>query len=510
MVNVVNFFPANAKGQLTHQEHALLNIENVSNALVMDLPLRYIFQYALNHLQEGEKQEDATSPILGSNSKQQQRTVLIVTESRRSLQEWMRQEQKLYETSEPSQGQQIGEQEKTPTATAQDEGAGANLINPWLHLFPPINGSNIQDEFISATQTQSQAQLSQMQLSQGSQQMPLATSVPATNTDVPCMPSKAKEMEIETFQAALWSRIQIRYAPTVQHVRSLFRCLHLDSETTQGRTFGHGREGYSPTVHDDGVPEDILHSMPTLVMLIGCFQGHGSGPAAQTSSSLCVLPSHLANSRPTDESPTLASTAIFTPQSTQQSQLQSQQQQLQIPFQSYQPIPQIGALDRERVQYIKSVSETISEIKDSLEWIERVSGQNVELTIFENTVNPRTLTDPNHRSLRDSSLPSPRELWLQKIVGFWVDAIVVVEHQDSNQPYSQEMLGESETSTEMGVQSSKDSLSLWLKTQQSIRGMLFGATSNLDEKNAASDGAIVGLRWEFDMGKLCFRFQILS
>ncbi|KAF9362147.1 hypothetical protein BGX26_000035 [Mortierella sp. AD094] len=547
MVNVVDFFPANAKGHFSHQDRALLDVKDMG-ALVMDLPLRYIFQYALNHLrEEGTQegiQEGEISPILGPSSRRPQRNVLIVTESKIRLQEWMRLEQQLYETPESEQvQQQTGEYEKNPISETKQSVTKVNSVNPWQHLFPPTGGPNIQDEFISATQTQtqSQAQLSQMQMKQGSQQLPLpqnhVTGVATADTDAPRVASKEKENEEDKFQAELWARIQIRYAPTVHHVQSLFRCLHLDSETTQGRTFGHDRGGYSPTVDDYGVVEDDSHLMPTLVLLIGCFQGHDSDnrtTQSSSSSSLCVLPSHLANPRSATEAPSLDSAANFVPLSTQQSQLQfqQQQQQSQISFQLHQPVAQtlqstssrLGSLDRERVQYIKTVSQAISEIKDSLEWIERVSGRNIGFMVFENTVDPKTLTDVSHFNLLQSKLPSPRELWLQKVVGFWLDVIVVVEHlnptqydspsiADPNQPYSQEMLGEGETSARTDIsrtQSSKDSLSLWLKTQQSIRTMLFRAAPNFDEKSAASAGAVVGLRWKFNATEHYFHFQILS
>ncbi|KAG0009239.1 hypothetical protein BGZ80_002600 [Entomortierella chlamydospora] len=511
MVNVVDFFPINAKRHFSHQDRALLDLKDMSSALVMDLPLRYIFQYALNHLQEEEgTQEDEMSPILGPSSRRSQRTVLIVTDSKIKLQEWMRLEQQLYEMPEFEQAQQ-----------------------------QIRDGPNVQDEFISATQTQtqSQVQLSQLQIEQRSQQLPIpqnhVTEAAAHDIDAPRVTNNEKEKD-EKFQAELWAKIQIRYAPTVYHVQSLFRCLHLDSETTQGRTFGHGRGGHSPTVDDYGVVEDDSHLIPTLVLLIGCFHGHENSTNAtqsSSSSSLCMLSSHLANLRSATEVPSLDPTANFVPLSTQQSQLQSQQQQQQqsqISYQLHQTSLQpassrLDSLDRERVQYIKTVSQAISEIKDSLEWIERVSGQNVGLLVFENTVDPKALADLSHSNLLQSKLPSPRELWLQKVVGFWLDVVVVVEPQhltqcdspsiaDPNQPYSQEMLeGETPARTDFSkAQSSKDSLSLWLKTQQSIRTMLFRAAPSFDEKSAASAGAVVGLRWKFDAMENCFQFQILS
>ncbi|KAF9160834.1 hypothetical protein BGX21_010463 [Mortierella sp. AD011] len=546
MVNVVDFFPTNAKGHFSHEDRALLDLKDMSSALVMDLPLRYIFQYALNHLKEEEKgiQEDEMPPIPGPSSRRPQRSVLIVTESKIKLQEWMRLEQQLYETPEYEQAQQqIGKYEKNPVSMAKQGATRVNSVNPWQHLFPPAGGPNVQDEFISATQTQtqSQAQLSQVQMGQESQQLPLpqnhVAEMAVHDIDAPRITSKEKEKEEDKFQAELWAKIQIRYAPTVYHVQSLFRCLHLDSETTQGRTFGHDRRGHSPTVDDYGVVEDDSHLVPTLVLLIGCFHGNESSSTSATqsssSSSLCMLPSHLANPRLATEVPSLDSTANFVPLSTQQSQLQSQQQQQQpqTSFQLCQPIAQtslqsttsrLDSLDRERVQYIKTVSQAISEIKDSLEWIERVSGQNVGLLVFENTVDPKALNDLSHSNLLQSKLPSPRGLWLQKVVGFWLDVVVVVEPQhptqcdspsiaDPNEPYSQEMLeGGTSTKTDISrAQSSKDSLSLWLKTQQSIRTM-FKTAASFDDKSAASAGAVAGLRWKFDALEHCFHFQILS
>ncbi|KAF9209321.1 hypothetical protein BGZ49_005203 [Haplosporangium sp. Z 27] len=507
MINVVNFFPSSAKRHFSDQEQAFLGFKNLSSALVMDLPLRYIFQYALNHVQE-ENTEKVS--VLGPYSRNQRRTALIVTESKTRLQEWMRQEQRLYETPESDEmKQQIREKlGNDTTENAHQTTAKVNSINPWQHLSPPTGGSDVQDEFISTTQTQtqSQAQLSQMQVDQEHQQQSSSRESIARVVDADVGTFNNKDMEVDTFQSELWSRIQIRYAPTIHHLHSLFRCLHLGSESTQGRTFGYDGGAYSPTIDDNGDMQDDSHLVPTLILLIGCFQGQENNDrTAQSKPSLCVLPSHISGSRSLSESRLPDSATAFVTSSMQQSQLASQQQQSQSPFLSHQLAMQASSyqtslrpddLDRERVQYIKTVGEAMSEIKDSLEWLERASGQNVGLLVFENSVDPNILIDSSLQNPQTPKLPSPRELWLQKVLG----------------QYSQEMLGEGETSMidVSRIQSSKDALKLWLKTHHSTYSMLFGGTFDFNETSAASAGAVVGLRWNFDISELCFNFNVIS
>ncbi|KAF9432793.1 hypothetical protein BGZ76_010308 [Entomortierella beljakovae] len=322
----------------------------------------------------------------------------------------------------------------------------------------------------------------------------------------------------DVFQPELWSRIQFRYAPSVHHIKSLFRCLHLDSETTQGRTFGHDRGGHS-------VEERDLQSMPTLVLLIGCFHGLDSYTSSgQSSSSICVLPSHFNSQKSSAETSVLSSGANvgLRPYEThpQPSQISFQSYHSMAQTSSQSVVPRMEGLDRERVQYIKDVSGAISEIKDSLQWIERVSGQNVELLIFENTKDPKSLKNRNTYGLQDSRLPSPQELWLQKVVGFWTDAVLMVQHGINikstswpDQSSSQGMSGGGKVLSgkeNNNAQPSKDSFCMWVKTQQSINTMVHGGSIYADEKKASSVGAVVGLHWYYDLTKSSFVFHVVS
>lgn len=95
------------------------------------------------------------------------------------------------------------------------------------------------------------------------------------------------------FRADLWARIQIRYAPTIRHVQSLFRCLHLSPGSTQGKTFGGGVDAYESAVPSSCTigEEDVggVVTPPTLVILLGCF-GHDRSLEIRRFSMMDIVP----------------------------------------------------------------------------------------------------------------------------------------------------------------------------------------------------------------------------
>ncbi|ORZ16033.1 hypothetical protein BCR41DRAFT_59185 [Lobosporangium transversale] len=552
-------------------------------------------------------------------------------------------EQKLYappehETKQKTKNgplQQTSDAITTTTATGTNSGVDESInkisndhAGPWQHLFPSGPGPDGYDEFISATQSQLQTQQgslgSQIQLAQmlpsllpeiieeaedegiegeegraESRSQPMSISGSSleykTNTvnlddddskdddkDDNNSDNNANVNE-EPFRADLWSRIQIRYVPTLAHLQSFFRCIHLDPEDTQDKTFGYHHQhkwvtdkGISPTLDEDedhhhrqervkrwekhndnrnddknnynnnnsndnhfnsGSGETIEPSIPTLIILIGCFSGHfykSVNPEGQTrvaTSSLCALPSPYNYRGELTEIPTVGTAA--TAHSAQQQQPQPE---------TFQTFPSAISMtshtndeDRERVQYIKMANQALSEIKDSLEWIQRASGQNPELLIFEENriSSPASINNP---PANPQPLPSERELWLQQIVGFWTDCFIVAEVQDpaleveqqqhpSTGYYSQELpnRGDTAISDKVATIKSKDCMRLWIKTRQSIRAILSNGIEGIIERlrdldetpkasapAASSIGAIVGLDWEIDQTATRCRFQLLT
>ncbi|KAI1318710.1 hypothetical protein EDD11_006003 [Mortierella claussenii] len=676
MINVVDFFPAHARRHVTKEQRDQLELsESFSSALVMDMPLRYVFQYALNHLQEQEEEEHQQ----GEEPHHQQqrlftpRSVLIVTPSRDHIREWMLHERNLYHPEGTVDEVIEGSGTQGSSAVLREQTGRAK--SPWQHLFPSESLQSLRklDEFMSSTQTQTQTQTqsqrhrqeqdqeqaSQMQVDLSSQQIlspkpqqsavderedgsqtmsisggSLQASMPLGGSDVDDSALALTSRECdgngqdirtghpshihsddkdapEQFRIDLWSRIQLRYAPTLLHVQSLFRCLHLDPEATPGNTFGSYRyqtqnsrgdgsdRGFSHTGwREEEQPEDvevsqedqsrhgIALSLPTLIILMNCFHGEqedssGDG-SCQHPSSLCVLPSHQADT-PSVVKNVGGSMRMMSQLSSRHQQFSSQYQQYQsqhMAFQSY-PLPSAlsmtntpRARDEEtadRVQYIKATSQTLSEVKDSLEWIKRISGQNPKLLLCEHTKS--SLTPPildscvSPLSPRSRLTLSSRELWLKEIIGFWTDAIVTVQRrsptitQDAQHPaqtlpppssspllpFSQGMPDEGEvTSVRTKSQMSsgllekgkEDSMRLWIETSQRRRAVFSTTTKTAPdlrsgntaavgardrkgegegegkeaevEQSAASVGAVVGLRWDYNMTEAQFLFQVLT
>lgn len=268
----------------------------------------------------------------------------MVVDSKTKLKSLMRQEQRQQNLLRQEEG---GVHHSTSATDQQTV-----TVDPWQHLFLPLGGSTHQDEFTSATQTQTPTGTPQI-LSQSDPLLHQDGSAPDYGF------STAESVVKEEFQPELWSRIQIRYAPTVHHVQSLFRCLHLSSETTSGITFGSDHvQAYHPAIE--------APSMPTLVMLIGCFGDRNIGDEVpgMDPSSLCVLPNHLpytgGNGNTSVDGPSIAMTTSKTTVDATPTPLQAL-------------ATRRTAEDQERLEYIRAVSQAMSEIKDSLDWIERAS-----------------------------------------------------------------------------------------------------------------------------------------
>lgn len=182
-------------------------------------------------------------------------------------------------------------------------------------------------------------------------------------------------------------------------------------------------------------------------------------------------------------------------------------------------------LDHCSVQNLKLLSNTFKPY---------VSGREPELVIFEDTgpgdhaldnLNPSYNDARSHASIRmldklSPSMPSPQELWLQKVLGYWVDAMVTIEREDreSQEQHNVDVAMEG-PQMEAKPAVTKDSYRLWIRTHSSIMAMVSSSSDNnvahqMDEGDAglatASLGAVLGLRWHFDMAENRFHLQTLT
>ncbi|KAK3811228.1 MAG: hypothetical protein J3Q66DRAFT_351364 [Benniella sp.] len=515
-MNVIDLFPTHVQSHVPEHELPPLLMRDVatSSALVIDLPLRYVFQYALNHLRKDARH----------------RTVLIVVDSKTKLKSLMRQEhdprrqQKRHHSLHRTQGLSQKEKEEEgvhSSSSVTDPPTGT--VDPWQHLFLPLGGgSTQQDEFTSSTLTQTLTQqtptATQQQISSQSDQQ-LFQDGGATSSGNGF--SAGLVVKEEEFQPELWSRIQIRYAPTVHHVQSLFRCLHLNSETTSGVTFGSDLgQAHNPVIIDldqeeaeerfngqggmkaqtkNRRPLSSSTSMPTMVMLIGCFgdrEFHDDEVQGIDPSTLCVLPSHLpytgGNTNVSVDDPSIAMTT---------SRTTTVDPSTQTPLQAL--ATRRTAEDQERLDYIRAVSQAMSEIKDSLDWIERASGQKVELLVLEDSGASAHVQDTIPRPF------GPRELWLQQVIGFWIDTIAVVEPRPELIHHSPQSPDPIESKESRAEQASVDSLCLWVTSQQNVQANIPHTTVRTTDASGVV-GAVVGLSWVLDGSKDCFQFQVLS
>ncbi|GJJ68317.1 hypothetical protein EMPS_00663 [Entomortierella parvispora] len=368
MVKILDFLPPQVLVSMAAMDQRNLDIDIGNHFFMTGLPLRYVLQYALNHLRG---MSIDSSHIPGS--------VLLVTRSRAELQTLMHLEQ-----------------ERIKTTTNLES-------RVWRHLFSedPHN--------------------------------------PVIATD--------QESPVNVFEPELWSRIHMRYAPTIDHVQSLFQGLHLEPEDTNGITsFGNSTESPVLTEDSEEGPPSHTRQLPSLVILVGCFSPDYTFPNDQ------------------DSDAALEEDATYL----------------------------------ENVNTLTS-SKAMSVIKDSLDWIANTSGRNVGLAIFENTALP-TLPTPSESST--TLTPSPKDLWLERTIGFWVDAILTVERK---RPLS--------TATE----SNADSFRLRIKTHEAIQKLLDAGSSHsatttdttdrtLDPQSVLS--GMASIEWDFDYDSSTFRSAV--
>ncbi|KAF9139409.1 hypothetical protein BG015_002045 [Linnemannia schmuckeri] len=479
----------------------------------------YIFEYAINHLQRSDSNID-------SNSNGNTRAVLIVTDSRVTLQESLRRERQvckdLYSFS-TSFG-----------SSHHFQDGDRSGMNPWDHLWPPPRPPP-PDEYSTETPPSS----------------------PTITPSIPLVEHQQRSKEsTSSFRPDLWARIQIRYAPTIRHIMSLFRCLHLNPGSTQGKTFGGG-----------DIPEFVVPSspiatttaeggrsvtQPTLVILLGCF-GHDHSLETRRFSMLDIVPA-FAGLRAFDE------TEYLVEKSEKGDESMSRVSHRSGAGRSSGAGVRVGGLEDvveafegggdgggkqkegeeeldakeseeiEYTEYIRTVANTMAEIKDSLAWLERSSGRKPQLLIVEDTGQGHSDSSQLQGSSRSTTtrqqqlqqqqqetmmMPTVRELWLQTAMGFWVDAFVKIELWLS--PAIQQQQQQQERK--------RESYRLWVRTQDSLsaafttaattalqstwaeEGSPFGASAGAP--TAASMGAVLGVQWRFDSMGERIHFEIV-
>jgi len=113
-------------------------------------------------------------------------------------------------------------------------------------------------------------------------------------------------------------------------------------------------------------------------------------------------------------------------------------------------------------------------------------------------------------------IPTVRELWLQTVLGFWVDAFIKTESSSSFQAQQHQQ-----------HEPTRESYRLWLRTQESLSaaftttamtasqttwaeegGHLSGASASVTA-TAISMGAVLGVQWYFDSTGDRVHFQVV-
>ncbi|KAG0294568.1 hypothetical protein BGZ96_000916 [Linnemannia gamsii] len=454
----------------------------------------------MNHLQGGTISSESNNSI---ERESRSRSVLIVTISRTTLQESMRRERQICKELYPS----------APSSSSSSSCSSSDKksdMHPWAHLWPPPHPPT-PDEYRTETPSSSP-------------------------TITPPIPSKSKE-PTTLFRADLWARIQIRYAPTIRHVESLFRCLHLNPGSTQGKTFGGG----GGDAHESVVPsscviaeEDVggVVTPPTLVILLSCF-GQDRSSEIRRFSMMDIVPA-FADRQTFDETK-------YVVNKDQKGESVSCASQTGTGRRSSGAGGRVGTLDDEGgegeeldseeleeleySEYIRMVANTMAEIKDSLAWLERSSGQMPELLIVEETgqdyTNPSQLLASSRSTTtqqqQEMMMPTVRELWLQTVMGFWVDAFIKTEPPLSSLIQQQQHQQRQEPR--------RESYRLWIRTQESLsaaftttattmlqstwvdKGRSFHAST---DAAAASMGAVLGVQWHFDSTGDRVYFEVVS
>ncbi|KAG0069196.1 hypothetical protein BGZ89_003338 [Linnemannia elongata] len=501
MINITDFFPAHTQEHLTSQERMQIDSYAVgSSALLLNLPLRYVLEYAMNHLQRSDN-------ISYNNNT---RAVLIVTDHQVDLQEAIRRERQvckdLYSSLSSS----------TPSSSIKE----MTGMDPWAHLWP-LPRPSPPDEYSTETPPSS----------------------PTTKPSISSSEHQQESKELKTsFRDELWARIQIRYAPTIRHVQSLFRCLHLDPGSTQGKTFGSGGsscgDAYesavpsSSTTTTGEVGGSVTPPMPTLVILLGCF-GHDRSLDIRRFSMLDIVPTFaglqtvgekdysVERGREENESGSRARQGgaggrIGRPEGDIESfardnnddgrEEEEEEEENDLNAEELEGL--------EYTEYIRMVANTMAEIKDSLNWLERTSGCEPELLVVEDIGQDHP--DPSQPQ-EIIMIPTVRELWLKTVLGFWVDTFIKTESSLSPQLQQQQ---------QQQHDPRRESYRLWIQTHESLSatftttaiavsqstsaekgGLLSGAAATA---TAASMGAVLGVQWYFDSTGDRFQFQVVQ
>ncbi|KAF9322390.1 hypothetical protein BG003_000061 [Podila horticola] len=441
-MHLLDFFPPIAHSQVPASLAPQLEWGHDASILMVDLPLRYIFQAALSHLQEADDRQ----------------VLMVTTTSKDTLQEHLFHEQHLYAPHEPSTSQWPLPNDhdlSETTTTASKE----RLLDPWRHLFPCSTrdlGRGVDEEFSTATQLTQDAHAPTPTTASSREPGSHAEGPIGRNSSSLDPGPSHSHIPQHHFQPDLWARIQLRYAPSLEHAQSFFQCLHLDADAMQGKTLGDNVAG-------------CVAPNPTLVMLVGCFQDgevFGSEPDQVHDDDDVVDDRREDRNRGRGEASRLCVLSKGMQMDGSVTRAEAQ----------YPEDMRADAIAREedriRLEYLRLAGQTMSEVKDGLEWIERESHRKPRLMVFE-----------------DSS-SSDRRLWLEKVLGYWTETLVTVEE------WSQEDDGRTEGTDQ--EEEERDSFRMWFKTHSRPgQRALLGSTSE-------DAPGVLGVEWRYD-GEFSFR-----
>ncbi|KAG0217100.1 hypothetical protein BGX33_011437 [Mortierella sp. NVP41] len=445
--------------------------------------------------------------------------------------------QNVQQEGEHNSGQKEGSGQDGEDTTMRDEAT----TDPWRHLWPPPRPPPPDEYYCGDTPALSRT-----------------TSSSGAAAEATADPEQQQQDDLSSssscFRPDLWSRIQIRYAPTVRHLQSLFRCLHLSSKSTHGKTFGPGPGTGTCTGTGTGNDGDnygdgggsatatatrTMRGLPSLVILLGCF-GHDRSLEIRRFSMTDVVP-RFADLRTFDEADYVAEDDMVRgPLGSRRDDDDEVGEDEEEDEEEEEDLDGEELEELEYAEYIQMVGNTMAEIKDSLAWLERISGRKPELLIVEDTTKDRTAPQQQQQLLllllqqQQSSMtstttmtrtrtnnremmPTVRELWLQTVLGFWVDALFKTEQPPITLQQQQQ-------------QAWRDSYTMWVITQESLSAAFTTATTTATAAPpawvegdmsstataaaaaaAAADsiGAILGVRWHFDASGDRVHFDIL-
>ncbi|KAF9413862.1 hypothetical protein BGZ94_000593, partial [Podila epigama] len=450
-----------------------------ASILTINLPFRYIIQMALSHLRESNDY----------------RVLLITTKSREQVQEQLLQERDHYRVGKSKVQNEEEEETSSMGESCMDD------TGPWTHLFVQRSEEDLGQDFSTATQ---QSHYEDDDNNNGGDDDVKAfgqdTFEVGSGPGSRLTDSREKETARgERFRADLWSRMELRYVPSLAHVQSFFQCLHLDEDVTFGKTFGGG-----------GVAVDRL---PTMVMLVDCFRegvvydddeegdygnmdGYGAGGVgnengdsfggkeegteevegetekegdglmqrnelerfqdATLSGRLSVITRGMQMGEDLVKPALGAHAAIEDKVGGEDTKVKEEEEEKEeedekeenkevyeyghVPIESPPLATSLSAGDQARFEYLRLVGRTLSEVKDSVDWIERERRRKPRLIIFE-----------------ESSGSEDRMDWLDKVVGYWTETMLVIEEMSKHgHVYDKGLRGKDD----------RESFRLWVHTQQ--------------------------------------------